>query len=569
VPSYLSIEDSASLSPFDDEAPDPAAEAAAPAGAETAGVPPGVVAVRPSELARPGRDGFPGALVAAGPAGPATAGEPLLFCHPLTVAPAVVRRGGEVQAGGWLPDHVRLGLLEEHLGDGVIEHVAAASAAQTAADARAGEPKKRRNRTMSLPLTARMVLAMVLMPDASCREALTRLAGHLPALPWARPWRVPSSRVCTDWRRRLGDRAAEELFWRAAGPVAAGPDWCGRDLAALDGFQARLPATDANRAAFGAPGTAGDAAAFPQLRAVIATLRRGRAALGAALGGTHDGEQTLTRRLVEDHPEIFGENLVYLVDRNFPGHDLIVDIRRCGADLIMRIKAGITLTRVRWLPDGSYLAYLTAPDGKSVLMLRVVEYTAVLPGRETPELVCLATTLLDEGRYPADAVRDAYPQRWVASETTIGENKSTVTDAGPSRGPILRSGEPELVRQEFWAWLCATQLLRRAAAKAAAAGRADADRVSFTAVRHEATRSMAQTRAGAASSPAALAALAAASALAVLAALVTVGRDRHSPRERKYRPRFPRTSRTKTTVRGPAVVVCHHPGAEPAAPDTS
>jgi hypothetical protein len=80
----------------------------------------------------------------------------------------------------------------------VIEDVVARLAAQTAADAQPDSPKKRRNRTISLPLTARMVLAMTLMPAASCRKALTRLARHLPALPWARPWRVPSSTVRTD-----------------------------------------------------------------------------------------------------------------------------------------------------------------------------------------------------------------------------------------------------------------------------------------------------------------------------------------------------------------------------------
>jgi hypothetical protein len=278
------------------------------------------------------------------------------------------------------------------------------------------------------------------------------------------------------------------------------------------------------------------------------------------------------RRLLADHPEIFGPDWVYLLDRNWPGHDLIVDVKTAGADLIMRVKAGVNLTRVRWLPDGSHLAYLTAPDGNSVLMLRVVEYTPVPPGRETAELVCLATTLLDWQAYPADAVRDAYPHRWVASETTIGENKSAVTGAGPSVGPILRSGEPVLVRQEFWFWLCATQLVRKAAAEAAAAGGVDTDRVSFTTVRHEATRSMTQTRTSATSSPAALAAVAVTTTLAAMAALVTTGRDRHSPRLRKHRPRFPHTSRTKTTTRGPATIICHHPGAEPAAPqapDTS
>ena len=58
------------------------------------------------------------------PAGAAPSqGELAVFCRPVVTAPAVVRRDGRVLAGGWLPDLVRLGELERHLGDGVIEEL--------------------------------------------------------------------------------------------------------------------------------------------------------------------------------------------------------------------------------------------------------------------------------------------------------------------------------------------------------------------------------------------------------------------------------------------------------------
>ncbi len=87
------------------------------------GMPAGMVAVRPADLIRPSLGGA-SALVArpaaAGPVVPVLPGEPLVFCHQVTVAPAVVRRSGEVRAGGWLPDHVTLGVLEAHLPAGEI-----------------------------------------------------------------------------------------------------------------------------------------------------------------------------------------------------------------------------------------------------------------------------------------------------------------------------------------------------------------------------------------------------------------------------------------------------------------
>jgi hypothetical protein len=42
----------------------------------------------------------------------------------LSGPPAVVRRDGMVLADGWLPDFVRLGELERHPGDGVIQAAA-------------------------------------------------------------------------------------------------------------------------------------------------------------------------------------------------------------------------------------------------------------------------------------------------------------------------------------------------------------------------------------------------------------------------------------------------------------
>jgi hypothetical protein len=73
------------------------------AGCEARGVLSGIAAVRPGGLRRPGRGGV-SALVAGPDAGqPVSAGEDLVFCHQVTVAPAVVRRSGELLAGGGCP----------------------------------------------------------------------------------------------------------------------------------------------------------------------------------------------------------------------------------------------------------------------------------------------------------------------------------------------------------------------------------------------------------------------------------------------------------------------------------
>jgi hypothetical protein len=527
-----------------------------------AGLAAGVVAVRVADLPA-AASGSSGVLVPTG-GGPVRDGELVAWCAVVTVAPAVVDGDGVPQAEGWLPDHVRLGVLETHLGDGVVERVVAEN----------GRQPQRRQRLMSLALVARLVLAMTLLPNASYVEAMAQLVGSLPRLPWSRPWWVPSSRVVTAWRRRLGPHAMRELFARVAGPVVAaatgaGELWCGLRVAALDGTQIRAPDSEANRAAFGSSGTSDDTAPFPLVRMLLATARAGRAILAACFDASHVGEQTLAARLVAEHPDLFTNAYVYLLDRNFPGYQLIDAIHRGGqgAHLVMRIKDGIKLRNDGWLPDGSYRSYLTSPDRKDRLPVRVVEYDVTLPEDGVSELFCLATTLLDHKAYPAARIAGLYPKRWSASETTIGENKSTITDAGPSRGPILRSEEPDLVRQEMWAWLTATQLVRKAAyAATQTTTGVSTDEISFTTMRREATRSMTQSLVTATTTPEALAAAADHAARGALSNLVVTNRERRSPRRQKHSPRFPHTTTTKTTTKGRLRVNLSRP---PAPADTS
>jgi hypothetical protein len=184
------------------------------------------------------------------------------------------------------------------------------------------------------------------------------------------------------------------------------------------------------------------------------------------------------------------------------------------------------------------------------------------------------TTLLDHRAAPAEAVREAYLTRWSASETTFGEDKTTITGAGNrTSGPVLRSGSPRLVIQEAWAWLTATQLTRASAAGALRGGHAaaralrrkdaapvTADEESFTAVRHHAIRSMATSQVTASSSLEALAAAADSAARAALRTLNVPGRHRHSERAQKARPKFPHTAATKPTVTGNPQVTVFAPG---------
>jgi hypothetical protein len=525
-------------------------------GPEGSGLAGGVLAVRVADLVL--AEGVDRAdLLTPGQARAVRDGDQVAWCTVVAVTSAVLDANGRIGADGWLPDHVRLGGLEEHLGDGVVEHAVAAAPAPT---------RRERQRLMSLPLVARLVLAMTLLPNASCVEAFAQLVGVLPRLPWAHGWQLPQSTVVTAWRRRLGVAPMKALFARIAGHLAAATEpgalWHGLRVCTLDGCQVKIPDSDANRAAFGSSGTADDSAAFPMARVVLAVARAGRALLAATIDASRVGEAPLTARLVAAHPGLFTPNDVYVCDRNFFSINLVEAMHRrgAGAHLVMRMKAGIRLPVVQRLGYGDYLSWIRTPD-KRMLTVRVVEYDVVKPDGATSELFCLLTTLTDQQRCSKQDIASLYSQRWSAAETTIGENKSTITDAGPSRGPILRSESPDLVLQEIWAWLAATQLVRRAAHTAAVAGNVATDQISFTTVRREAIRSMSQSQVTATTPAAARTATTDRAHRHILANKVITRRDRHSPRLQKWRPRFPHTATTKPTSRGPLTPrfgLCHN-----------
>ena len=449
-------------------------------------------------------------------------------------------------------------------------------------------PLRKRRRLLSYPLVIRLVIAMTLLPGSSYSEAMRTVAGLLADVPFTLDWHVPAGKSIGEWRMLIPAEIMQEIFWHAAGALIGDDEpsavmVAGMPADAADGMLVNLADTPENRAHFGTTGTGDGSSPFPQLRIVALTARACRAIRGAVLGRARDGEQTLLKVLADEQPGLFAGR-VTLFDRNFPGHDLILAILLAGGHVIARVKGGISLPPQDtpdkgWLPDGSRVSWLNAPSGKKEdrLPVRVTEHSALVAGpdgEQVSETCTLITTLLDEVKAPADVLRDAYPNRWTASETTFGEDKATITGAGNrTSGPVLRSGCPLLVEQEAWAWLTSAQLVRaseaatlrseEAAARAlrrAGARPVTADEESFTAAWHHAVRSMETSQVTATSSLAAIAAAADSAARAHLHTLNIPGRDRHSPRMQKHRPKFPHTSATKQTVTGKYQVIVYAPG---------
>jgi hypothetical protein len=561
------------------------------AGVEVPGVDQGaaravMVAVPVSALVWPVRAGSGGdgrsALVVAGTS-PITTGEPVVWCTVVVTAPAVVRRDGRVQAQGRPCDHARLGAAEQELdrlcGPGTIERIAV-GVRPTGKIKAAGKARARRE--MSVAFTIRATLLMTVMPDADAREVLTTLLGDLIEVPWRRAHAVPSGTVLSTWRTAIGEAPLQQLqreLLAAVGAEHRDPALPrvevggGLRLGAIDGTVTRMPDTAVNRAAFG---TAGQAeTGYPQIRHLHVSDALTRATLGVVCGpaggdkaGTKgEAEQALLDRALAEQPQVFTPDRLWIMDRNFPGVPRIKALLATGSHVLVRVKSDIRLPRIGpFAADGSYLTRLSG-GGTSVTM-RVVEYHVSIDGATTPELFCLVTDLLDHTTHPAHQLAQAYRWRWDGSETALREAKSAIHDAGPGTGAILRSHNPELIRQEHAAWIVATELVHAATRSAAAIAQpfrkgprtgqpVAARHLSFTTARRILITTV---RAGTATAslPAPARAAAHQRALTVIAT-ARVTTDRHRRRDHKIKSRqpFPHAPRGITTRTAPAQVhVC-------------
>jgi hypothetical protein len=141
------------------------------AGAPTGGLPGAlVVAVRLADLVSPAgpaaaQAGRTALVVAGTPQ--IRAGEQLVFLKMVAAAPAVVRRDGQVQAGGHPADHARLGALEQQLDDlagpGVIDEIAAQA---TLSGKVKGEV--RRSMTAAVAIRATILMTLMVRHEALC-----------------------------------------------------------------------------------------------------------------------------------------------------------------------------------------------------------------------------------------------------------------------------------------------------------------------------------------------------------------------------------------------------------------
>jgi Insertion element 4 transposase N-terminal/Transposase DDE domain len=387
-----------------------------------------------------------------------------------------VPRAGWVkpQSDQRLSDHISVGVLTRVFPPELVDRVVAESGR--------GEV---RHRLLPARVVVYYVLGLALFSQASYEEVMRELTEGLSwAGGWAQSWNVPTKGALYKARARLGPGPLRALFGEAAVPLAAeatrGAWYRGLRLMSIDGTCLDVADTPANEAEFGRPGSSrGEGAgAFPQARLVGLAECGTHALIAAAIGACTSGETTLARDLLGSA----GEGMLVLADRNFYSFGLWTAAAATGAQLLWRVKAGLTLPARRQLADGSWLARLREFDKRgrrmreTEVVVRVIDYGLDDPGRpQAGNRYRLITTILEPGAAPAAELAALYPQRW-EFETALAELKTH------QRGPrtVLRSKQPDLVRQEIYGYLCVHYAIRWLMHAVALDAGEDPDRLSFT-----------------------------------------------------------------------------------------
>jgi len=382
----------------------------------------------------------------------------------------------------WLGGLRRAGLIGELLADGVVAKAVAE-----------GGHGHKLDRALTAEVTAMCVITGALFPGQGYDLLLARTF-KMPGLPVKPGTVTPSGPALSKARALLGEQVMRRVFEIDAArtdlELGIGATWHGMEATGMDGTTIELFNNGELADAFGVPA----GGTKPKIR-IAAHVRTGsRRWIAAAIGGYHDGENTLADELESS----FTAGIINLADRGFFSMDRWIRFSGRGAHLAWRVKNGaksVPFKTLRTLTDGSELVLLRESDsmlgkrrrdaGDKTLprlpdtIARLVSFTvtARTARRIKTTTIKVLTTLLDPGAFPAREIAALYAERWQA-EIAYLHLKKTVKGTGR----VLRGRSPALARQETWALLLVHNMAATLAARAAGQADLDPDLIPFTAV---------------------------------------------------------------------------------------
>jgi len=328
--------------------------------------------------------------------------------------------------------------------------------------------RERRLRVLPSRVGIYFVLALGLFPRPGYLGVWAKLTAALDGLGLA----MPSARALRDLRRRIGAAPVKALFEVLAGPLGQpgtpGVRFGRYRTVAFDGCKSvKVPDTPRNRAWLGKLKASLGETGYPviQLMTLVETGTRGL--LGAVFGPTADGEVTWARQLLH----LLDESMLVLADRGFDAGTFLAAIAATKAQFLVRLTATRRPPVLCCLPDGSVLSVI---GGVKVRIIHASVTVTCADGTQYGGTYRLATTLTDHRVYPAGALIALYHERWEHEITYLALRHTLL------QGRVLRSHDPEGLKQEMWALLALYQALRTAITDAIqAVPGTDPDRASY------------------------------------------------------------------------------------------
>ena len=298
--------------------------------------------------------------------------------------------------------------------------------------------------------------------------ALTLEGQELPA---------PSSSVQA--RQRLGPQPLEHLFalltqaWGRAHPVHEES----LRVLAVDGVLWSAPDSAGNRQILGSGKTQYGPQPWPMVRAVCLLDTDSHELLDAQLGDYTQGELTLAAGLRGlDHS-------ITLFDRAYFSASFLLGWQGAGEQRhwLMRAKDNLRHEVVQCLGEGDWLIRMpTSPRARKLCPELPSHWQARLIQTEVQgKTRRFITSMLDSQRFGALPLAQMYCQRWEI-ELGFREIKQSLQQGAS----VLRSKQPELVKQEVWGVLIAHTLLRRWMCLMAQHVKVEPMRISFHTAKH-------------------------------------------------------------------------------------
>ena len=344
-----------------------------------------------------------------------------------------------------------------------------------------------RKMPLKSPLVFWLVIMLVLRRDRSVPNNFGALIGACRDLAGGLSRKAVTDGGLARARQRLGPEPFETFFENQTEARRA-PWFHGLRPVAADGVRLTMPDTPANLARFPRQRSGRGKAAWPQMLAVCLLDIADRRIVGAAFDNIRTGERALGRTL---WPRLDEDDLL-IEDKGFFKREDLWRLDEAGQRFVCKLPGKPKYKVLRVYGPGDYLIEMRGrrpreageardhrrgPRGdtkKFKLVVRLIAYK--VNGIEHR----IVTNVFDREIAPEDFAK-IYHWRWDA-EIAYDELKTHLMTVRHGQAKtVFRSKSPALVEQEFWAMLCAYNLVRGLMAEAGRIHGIDPLEISFTA----------------------------------------------------------------------------------------